>query len=285
MAGDRYRDRYPAAPEPLPSPVADSHCHLDIAFGEAPTPDVSEALAKAADVGVTAIVQVGIDVPSSQWAAAAASEHEHVWAAVALHPNEAPQIYLEAGAAALEAQWAEIAELAALPQVRAVGETGMDFFRTAPELRAVQEESFRVHIDIAKRTGTTLVIHDRDAHDDVLRILDDAGAPDTVVLHCFSGDEAFAQAVTERGFYCSFAGNVTFKNAEMLRVALGVVPTELVLVETDAPFLTPVPNRGRPNASYQLPNTVRAVAQVRGWELSEACEVFLRNTERAFGPL
>ena len=283
MAGDR--DSYPAAPEPLPGEVADSHCHLDIAFGEAPAPAVSDALVRAAEVGVTAIVQVGCDVPSSQWAAAVAAENERVWAAVAVHPNEAPQIYLEAGRAALESAWGDIADLAAQPAVRAVGETGMDFFRTPPEWRAVQEESFRAHIEIAKRTGTALVVHDREAHDDVLRILDDAGAPDTVVMHCFSGDELFAREVSERGFYCSFAGNVTFKNAEMLRVALRVVPAELVLVETDAPFLTPVPNRGRPNASYQLPSTVRMVAQVRDWDLGAACETLMGNTERAFGPL
>ena len=281
----RDRDTYPEPPAGLPSPVPDSHCHLDISFGSDPAPAVSEALERAAAVGVTAIVQVGCDVPSSQWAAQAAAAHEHVWAAVALHPNEAPQIHLEAGPAALAAAWEDIAILAAQPEVRAVGETGMDFFRTPPELRAVQEESFRVHIEIAKRTGAALVVHDRDAHADVLRILDDAGAPDTVVMHCFSGDADFARAVTERGFYCSFAGNITFKNAEMLRVALGVVPADLVLVETDAPFLTPVPHRGRPNASYQLPNTVRAVAEVRGWDLLTACETLWRNTERAFGPL
>ena len=187
--------------------------------------------------------------------------------------------------AALEDGLATIADLARRPDVRGIGETGMDFYRTGPDGRSVQEESFRAHIDIAKSVGKALVVHDRDAHDDVLRILDDAGAPEVVVLHCFSGDADFARAAAERGWFCSFAGVVTFANAAGLREALEVVPSDLLLVETDAPFLTPVPHRGKPNSSYLLPWTVRAVAAVRDWDLTDTCELLMMNTERAFGPL
>lgn len=287
MAGEKAS---PPPPEPLAGPVADSHCHLDLGTDGEPArdpdaPAIVEAVARAAEVGVTAIVQVGCDLPGSHRAVAIAERFEHVWATVALHPNEAPRLYAAGGADALTEAWQELAALARSPQVRGIGETGMDFYRTPPEGRAVQEESFRAHIDIAKATGRTLVVHDRDAHDDVLRILDDAGAPDTVVLHCFSGDAEVARAAVERGYYCSFAGVVTFKNAQSLRDAVAVVPPELVLVETDAPFLTPVPNRGKPNASYLMPWTVRAIADHRGWSEADACALLMANTERAFGAL
>jgi TatD DNase family protein len=186
---------------------------------------------------------------------------------------------------ALEDAWSELAELALAPEVRGIGETGMDFYRTAQAGRAVQEESFRQHIRIAKQANKALVVHDREAHDAVLRILDDEGAPDTVVLHCFSGDADFARAAVERGFYCSFAGVVTFKNAQPLRDALALVPANLLLVETDAPFLTPVPHRGKPNASYLTPFTARAIAAYRHWDLLDTCELLMANTERAFGPI
>lgn len=286
---------YPAAPMSLPAGVADSHCHLDLgrdyqapgsgADVEQAALPVDEAVHRAASVGVQAMIQVGIDVPSSRWAADTAAQHRRVWATVALHPNEAPRIVEDGGLPLLEAAWAEIAELAERPEVRGIGETGMDFYRTPPTGRAAQEESFRQHIRIAKDTGKALVVHDREAHSDVLRILDDEGAPDVVVLHCFSGDEAFAREANERGYYCSFAGVLTFKNAQELRDAALVVDCEHLLVETDAPFLTPVPERGQMNSSYLLPYTVRALAEVRNWDLVDTCELLLANTERAFGPL
>lgn len=281
---------YPPPPEPLPAPVADSHCHLDLGLDGEPvltadSPRISESVAAAARVGVDAVIQVGCDLPGSHRAVQIAATHEHVWATVALHPNEAPRVLAAGGRQALEQAWHELAELAALPQVRGVGETGMDFFRTPAEGRGVQEESFRAHIRIAKEVGKPLVVHDREAHDDVLRIVDDEGAPERVVLHCFSGDADFARAAVERGWYCSFAGVVTFKNAEGLRLALDEVPPELLMVETDAPFLTPAPHRGKPNASYLVPWTVRAIAERRGWDLLSTCRTLRATTERVFGPL
>lgn len=282
----------PPLPAALPAGVADSHCHLDMSLdGDGHTafpPDsdrVVDAIRRAGAVGVQSIIQVGCDVAGSRWSAAAAELYPQVWATVALHPNEAPRLAAAEGQPALDEALAQIAELAALPQVRGVGETGMDFFRTEPGGRSVQEESFRAHIEIAKSTGKALVVHDREAHADVLRVLDDAGAPDVVVLHCFSGDADFARAAVERGWYCSFAGVVTFKNADTLRDALDAVTAELLLVETDAPFLTPAPHRGKPNASYLVPLTVRAIAERRDWDLADTCELLMANTERAFGPL
>lgn len=164
-----------------------------------------------------------------------------------------------------------------------MGETGLDHFRTGDDGRAVQEESFRRHIDLAKRLDKTLVIHDRDAHADVLRVLAEEGAPDRWVMHCFSGDIDVARACLDRGAHLSFAGTVTFKNAAHLRTALAIVPTDRILVETDAPYLTPSPFRGRPNASYLVPHTVRAMAQVRGDDLETLCAAIDENTENAFG--
>ncbi|WP_447039250.1 TatD family hydrolase [Streptomyces sp. DSM 118878] len=282
-------------PPPLPAPlrvaVADSHTHLDMQAGT-----VEEGLAKAASVGVTTVVQVGCDVRGSQWAARTAADHESVHATVALHPNEAPRIVLgdpdgwsrqgerEAGGdGALDEALAEIDRLAALPHVKGVGETGLDYFRTGPEGMAAQERSFRAHIEIAKRHGKALVIHDREAHDDVLRILKEEGAPERTVFHCYSGDAAMAQICAEHGYFMSFAGNVTFKNAQGLRDALAVAPLELVLVETDAPFLTPAPYRGRPNAPYLIPVTVRAMAEIRGIDEDAMAGAVSANTARAFG--
>ncbi|MGB3041541.1 MAG: TatD family hydrolase [Candidatus Nanopelagicales bacterium] len=274
----------PPAPEPLPGPLVDSHCHLDICAADGGR-SVEHAMAQAREVGITKVVQVGCDVPSSRWAADIAAANDDIWAAVALHPNEAPRLAANEGPAALAAAWTVIDELADLPAVRAIGETGMDFFRTGEEGRAIQEESFRRHIQIAQRVGKTLVVHDRDSHDDVIRILDDEGSPETVVLHCFSGDADFAKAAARRGWYCSFAGVVTFKNAVDLRAALVEVPADRLLVETDAPFLTPVPYRGKPNGPYLVPLTVRAMAEVRGESLDELIATIWDNSERAFGPL
>jgi TatD DNase family protein len=279
--GGRDRSR-PPAPEALPHPVVDNHCHLDIADG----PDGSwlsteQALAAAAAVGVTRIVQIGCDLPGARWAVAAAGAHSALVAGVALHPNEAPKL---AASGELDAALREIESLAAsTDRVRAVGETGLDYFRTGEEGRAAQHESFRAHIDIAKRLDKTLVIHDRDAHEDVLRILDEEGVPDRFVMHCFSGDADFARACLERGGWLSFAGTVTFKNAEPLRDALRITPRERVLVETDAPYLTPTPYRGRPNASYLVPLTMRSMAATRGNDLSELCAAVEANTFAAFG--
>lgn len=280
----------PPLPEPLGVPVADSHTHLDMQEGT-----VEEALARAAAVGVTTVVQVGCDIRGSRWAAETAAAHDSVHAAVALHPNEAPRIVLGdpdgwsrqgaregGGDSALDDALAEIDKLAALGQVKAVGETGLDYFRTGPDGAAAQERSFRAHIEIAKRHGKALVIHDRDAHADVLRILAEEGAPERTVFHCYSGDADMAERCASAGYFMSFAGNVTFKNAQPLRDALAVAPRELVLVETDAPFLTPVPYRGRPNAPYLVPVTLRAMAAVKGLDEDTLAAAISDNTARAF---
>jgi TatD DNase family protein len=274
----RDRER-PPAPEPLPHPVVDNHCHLDIADGD--WLDTGAAIEAARAVNVTRIVQIGCDLPGARWAVEAAAEHDALVAGVALHPNEAPRL---AEAGRLDEAMAEIERLArAHDRVRAVGETGLDHFRTSAEGLAAQEDSFRRHVDLAKRLDKTLVIHDRDAHADVLRVLDAEGAPDRWVMHCFSGDAAFARACLDRGAHLSFAGTVTFKNADAQRGALRLAPRDRVLVETDAPYLTPAPYRGRPNASYLVPHTVRFMAEVRGDDLGELCAAVDANTERAFG--
>ena len=274
--GDRLQR--PDPPEPLPVAVADSHCHLDATeelSGLAP----AEAIRLAAAAGVPRIVQVGCDVASSRWAVAAAAQWPSVVASVALHPNDAARL-----GADLPAALAEIGSLAAEPGVRAVGETGLDYFRTPePAGRARQRESFAAHLAFAKAADRTLVIHDRDAHADVLDVLDAEGVPDRVVMHCFSGDAAFARACLDRGAYLSFAGTVTFSNAEPLRAALRVTPLDRVLTETDAPYLTPTPFRGRPNASYLVPHTVRRMADVLGVGLAELCAALAANTDAAFG--
>jgi TatD DNase family protein len=251
--------------------VADSHCHLDIMGGS-----VAEQLDLASAVGVDTVVQVGIDVPSSRLSVSVATDFPQVWATVALHPNEAGR-----GAATDEAL-AEIASLARDPAVVAVGETGLDHFRTGADGHRMQEESFRAHIRIAKDAGKALVIHDRDAHDDVIRVLRSEGAPERVVFHCFSGDAAMARECGEQGWYLSFAGPLTFKPNNALREAAAVCPQDRLLVETDAPFLTPMPYRGRPNAPYLVPLTVRALAAVRGQDVDELCGALAANTRRAF---
>jgi TatD DNase family protein len=297
-AGDTNRDpnadkggrhTAPPAPEPLRIPVADSHTHLDMQSGTVP-----EALAQAAAVGVDTLVQVGCDLPGSRWAAETAAQHPNIWATVALHPNEAPRIVhgdpgsprqgarAPGGTAALEAQLDQIDALAALPQVRGVGETGLDYFRTGPDGAAAQQHSFRRHIAIAKKHGKALVIHDREAHDDVLRILREEGAPDTVVFHCYSGDAEMAKVCAAAGYYLSFAGTVGYKNAPNLREAVAVAPLDRLLVETDAPFLTPVPYRGRPNAPYLIPLTLRAMAAARGDDEDTLAAAIAANTARAF---
>jgi len=280
----------PPLPEPLPSPVIDTHCHLDINDGwpgdegdEGAWLTVSDALERAASVGVSRIVQVGCDLPSARWSADCAEQHDAIIATVALHPNEAPRIFAEGGRAALEAALEEISTLAERPRVRAIGETGMDFFRTGDEGRAIQEESFRRHIDLAKRLGKPVVIHDRESHEAVIEILESEGAPENVVFHCYSGDADMARYCTERGWYLSFAGTVTFKNAQALRDSVAVAPLDRILVETDAPYLTPSPYRGRPNASYLIPHTARVMAQSADVDEATMSAALWDNAQRVFG--
>ena len=275
------RGEPPPSPEPLPAPAVDSHTHLDIVLGEfgevAPADAVDAEIDAAAAVGIPRLVQVGVDVASSRWSAELAARHPHVLAAVAIHPNEAGE------GRATDDALAEIDRLAGLPRVRAVGETGLDRFRTGPDGWPAQEASFRAHIRIAKERGVALVIHDRDAHDEVLRVLEDEGAPERTVMHCFSGDPQFAKACIQRGYVLSFAGTLTFGNAGYLREAAALAPLDQVLVETDAPFLTPVPHRGRPNAPRLVPHTVRALAEVTGVGLAELCGALTATAERVFG--
>src|SRR4051794_18941754 len=276
----RRAGEFPPPPPPLAVPVLDSHTHLDITLDEGGTggPDsIESALKLAREAGIDRLVQVGVDVPSSIWGLRVAKEYPAIVATVALHPNEAPRV------PDLPAALAEIEALAREPRVRGIGETGLDTFRTGDEGRAAQEESFRAHVAIAKRYGKALVIHDRDAHADVLRVLDDEGAPDTVVLHCFSGDAGFAAECVRRGYHLSFAGTVTFASATALREAAALTPTDQIMVETDAPYLTPVPHRGRPNASYLIPLTMRSLAATRGGDLDELCAAIAANGTRVFG--
>jgi TatD DNase family protein len=272
----------PPAPAPLAAPVADSHCHLDIAAadrGGAHLP-VGEAVTRAAAVGVPRIVQIGCDLPGASWAVAAAEEHSALVAGVALHPNEVPGL---ATAGRLDDALAEIDRLAgSSPRVRAIGETGLDHFRTPEPEWKVQEDGFRAHIALARKHDKALVIHDRDAHDDILRVLAEKQPP-AVVMHCFSGDAEMARECVRRGYYLSFAGTVTFKNADGLRAALAEVPPGQLLVETDAPYLTPAPYRGRTNASYLVPLTVRCMVEVTGIDEERLCAAIDAATTEVFG--
>jgi len=274
MAGGDRAGEVPPLPEPLPDGVTctDSHCHLDIV--DRP---VGEVLAQASSVGMTRVVTIGTDLPSSRWAAATAAAYDGVRAAVAVHPD--------AAATVTDEDLRELEALAGRPEVRAVGETGLDHFHTTTtEGWALQELAFRAHIAIAKSAGVALVIHDRDAHDDVLRVLAEEGAPEHTVFHCFSGDVAMARLCADRGYVMSFAGNATFKNAGGLREAAAVVPAGQLLVETDAPFLTPVPWRGRPNAPALVPLTLRLLAEVRGVDVAALAADADATATRVFGP-
>ena len=280
MAGPTSRGR-PAAPDPLPVPVVDNHVHLDHAReGEEPV-DVGAAVADAAAVGVDRLVQIGCDLPGARFTVDVVEGYAAVLGGVSLHPNEVPRL---AARGELAAALAEIERLVRHPRVRVVGETGLDYYRTGPAGRPAQQDAFRWHIDLAKRTGKVLQIHDREAHDDVLRILAEEGAPRHTVLHCFSGDLSMARTAIERGYLLSFAGPVTFKNATTLRDALAVTPLEQVLVETDAPYLAPHPWRGATNASYLVPLTVRSMASVLGVAVATLCEALSANSERVYGP-
>jgi TatD DNase family protein len=269
---------YPPLPEALVVPVYDNHTHLEMSPER--TLGYREQLDRASSVGVRGVVQVGTDLESSRWSADVAAAEPRVLAAVALHPNEAPALD---AAGRLDDALAEISELAARPRVRAVGETGLDYFRTGEDGRAAQQRSFEAHIEIAKQHGLALQIHDREAHRDVVATLRRVGAPERTVFHCFSGDAELAATLAENGWYASFAGTVTFKNAPDLRDALEALPRRLVLIETDAPYLTPVPFRGRPNSAYLIPHTLRAMAAHLGTDVSMLAALISSNTEEVYG--
>jgi TatD DNase family protein len=266
-------------PEPLAVPTVDAHAHLEIVTDAAPDSDaVRKVLDDAKSVNVDRIVQVGYSAEQSQWCVDMANAFPgRVLAAVALHPNEAPVVQ------DMEADWAIIEKLAKEPRVRAIGETGLDYFRTPPELRKRQQESFKWHIDLAKRTNKALVIHDRDSHEDVLSVLLEVGAPENTVFHCFSGDVEMAKTCIERGYILSFAGTLTFKNAPSLREAVKLVPHDQLLVETDSPFLAPAPHRGSLNTPAQIANIVRAMAAERDEDVAELATALSVNAERIFG--
>ncbi len=282
MADRHNRDieREPAPlPEPLPVSTVDAHAHIEIVTNEAPDSDaVRKVLDDAKSVNVDRIVQVGYSAEQSQWCVDLANAYPgRVLAAVALHPNEAPIVE------DLEADWAIIEKLAQDPRVRAIGETGLDYFRTPPELQKRQQESFKWQIDLAKRTNKALVIHDRDSHDDVLSVLLEVGAPEKTVFHCFSGDVEMAKTCIDRGYILSFAGTLTFKNAPALREAVKLVPLDQLLVETDSPFLAPTPHRGALNTPAQIANIVRAMAAERDEDVAELATSLSKNAERIFG--
>lgn len=270
---------YPEVPEPLEVGTYDNHTHLEIADGENPM-DYREHLELSDQAGILGAVQVGGSVETSKWSAKTAAIEPRLLAAVALHPNVAAE-YKDVRE--LDVAIAEIATLAKEPRVRAVGETGLDYFRTTEELLFLQQHSFEAHIEIAKENNIAMQIHDRDAHADVVETLLRVGAPERTVFHCFSGDRELAQLLIDNGWYASFSGTVTFKKNEELRVALAMLPPELILVETDAPFLTPEPLRGRPNSPYLIGITVRSMANVRDASVNELAAQITKNTETVYG--
>lgn len=271
----------PPPPDRLPVAVVDNHTHWDMGRGGENPPDVIAAIAAAKAVGVDRFVNVGCDVRGARFTEQIVQEHPEMLGAVALHPNEVPPLV---GRGEFEEAFAEIWRIAEQPRIRAVGETGLDYFRTDDTGRPAQQESLRRHIALAKRLGKALQIHDRDAHDDVLRILAQEGAPDHTVLHCFSGGASMARECVDRGYFLSFAGTITFKNAGDLREALALTPLANMLVETDAPFLTPSPHRGASNASYLMPLTVRVMAEVLDIDVTPLAKVLSDNSERVYGP-
>ena len=267
------RQELPPVPEALAAAAVDSHTHLD-ACGAKTAEDVRAMVDRAQSAGVGRVVTVADDLDSARWAVEAATWDERVFAAVALHPTRTKDFSAD-DREALE-------ELVAHPRVVAVGETGLDYYwdYSPPE---PQQEAFRWHIGLAKRTGKPLMIHDREAHDDILRILDEEGAPEKVVFHCFSGDAEFAKSCVAKGYVLSFAGTATFRNAKSLREAAESVPLEQMLVETDAPFLTPHPFRGRPNQPYCVNYTLRDLAELRGMTVDELAVATTATAERVFG--
>ncbi|MCV7047281.1 YchF/TatD family DNA exonuclease [Mycobacterium frederiksbergense] len=277
VSGVSAKREKPPAPEPL-APLIDAHTHLD-ACGAETADDVRAILDRAAAVGVQAVVTIADDLEAARWAARAAEWDPRVYAAVALHPTRANALD--------DAAKAELEALAAAPRVVAVGETGMDMYWPG-RLEgcadpAEQREGFAWHIDLAKRTGKPLMIHNRDADAEVLDVLRAEGAPETVIFHCFSSDAAMARICAAHGWMVSLSGTVSFRNAHALREAATVVPSELLLVETDAPFLTPHPFRGAPNESYCLPYTVRALADVLDRPAVELAQITAANAMRVYG--
>ena len=280
---DRHNRDIDLLPPPLPEPLnvkcVDAHAHIEIVTNTAPgSPEVGRILEEARSVGIDRIVQVGYSAEQSKWCVEMAEHWPNVLAAVALHPNEAPVVK------DLEADLAIIEKLAQHPKVRAIGETGLDYFRTKPDLQERQRYSFRRHIALAKKLGKALVIHDRDAHRDVLGVLLEEGAPEKTVFHCFSGDAQMAEECVAAGYMLSFAGTLTFKNAPALREALKLVPSDQLLVETDSPFLAPMPHRGSLNTPAQIPTILRFMAEEREADLDELCAAISANSERIFGP-
>jgi TatD DNase family protein len=278
--GTRQKLSYPDLPEPLLVGTYDNHTHLEIADGDQPM-NYQDHLALANQVGILGAVQVGVTLESSKWSAEVAATDPRLLAAVAIHPNEAARYETKA---ALDADIDGIAALAGQERVRAIGETGLDFFRTESEQgKALQHHSFERHIQIAKDFNLALQIHDRDAHEQVVETLIRVGAPDRVVFHCYSGDIELAKICAQHGWYTSFAGNITIKRNQHLRDSLKHMPKELILVETDAPFLTPEPLRGRPNAPYLVPITVRFMAAELGMDANELSGQLARNTVAVYG--
>ena len=276
---NRDLDRQPAPlPEPLNVKCVDAHAHIEIITNSAPdAPEIGKVLADAKSVGIDRIVQVGYSAEQSEWGVKLAEHWPNILAAVALHPNEAPVV------ADLEADLSKIEELSTHPRVRAIGETGLDFFRTEPALQERQKYSFRRHIELAKSVNKALVIHDRDAHRAVLDLLTEEGAPETTIFHCYSGDAEMARECIEKGYILSFAGTLTFKNAPALREAVKLVPIEQLLVETDSPFLAPMPHRGSLNTPAQIPTILRFMAEERGDDVDELAAAISDNCERLFG--
>ena len=276
---NRDLDRQPAPlPEPLNVKCVDAHAHIEIITNSAPdAPEIGKVLADAKSVGIDRIVQVGYSAEQSEWGVKLAEHWPNILAAVALHPNEAPVVE------DLEADLSKIEELATHPKVRAIGETGLDFFRTEPALQEKQKYSFRRHIKIAKDHNKALVIHDRDAHRAVLDTLIEEGAPEKTVFHCYSGDAEMARECIANGYILSFAGTMTFKNAPQLREAVKLVPIELLLVETDSPFLAPMPHRGSLNTPAQIPTILRFMADERGESVDDLATAISNNCERLFG--
>jgi TatD DNase family protein len=280
---DRHslKEPRPDAPAPLPltRPIIDVHAHMELVTeSEADSQEVLDLLDAAAVAGVDRVVQVGYSAEQSRWGVKCAESFPgRVLAAVALHPNEAPVVE------DLESDLAIIEELARHPRVRAVGETGLDFFRTEPELRDKQAYSFRRHIALAKEVDKALVIHDRNAHRAVLDTLLSEGAPKITIFHCYSGDAEMARECIDAGYILSFAGTVTFKNAPELREAAKLVPIEQLLIETDSPFLAPTPHRGALNTPAQVANIARFIADLRDVSVDYLCDRVTENALRYFG--
>lgn len=275
--------KLPPLPEALPRPVVDNHTHLR-STREYSGLQFKDSLKLASKVGVTRVIDVGYDLESSREAIFVAESDPRVVAAVALHPNHAAHVFEQEGQEALDAQLAQLPALARFDRVRSIGETGLDHYRTrSEEGRLAQVHSFLAHIKVARELDLTLMIHDRDAHQQILDVLDSTTAPGRVVMHCFSGDAEFARECVSRGYWISIPGVVTFGSAESLRLAAAEVPLDRLLVETDAPYLTPKPQRGKPNAPYLLPHTVRFLAELLDVELATFCDQLVRNTFDAYG--